>query len=273
MPRIYPMELIMFSKFKLTVLLLSTLVLSSCNLPKRQVNQISTPMPTSTETPTVIPVMPTSTTTPIPSVCDNLYYPNQLSNTWEYAGNNTALGDYVRTDIISNSSSQSFTVESNLSSVTYPVDYNCTPEGLTSVDPIQQYLGALLNTPNSPVNVTLLSNSGITLPAQINPGDSWQQVAEFKGSVNNTSASGRVVFNYSAVGFENITVPFGTYNALRVDCNIRIELTPFRILAGTYEATNWMAPNVGIIKSTGTSHIPNLDFIDSLELTSFTSSN
>jgi hypothetical protein len=137
------------------------------------------------------------------------------------------------------------------------VDYACTNAGLIALNPIQQYIGALLTSLNAQVNVNLLSNSGISLPAKIS---------------QDISTNGRLVFVYTAVGYENITVPFGTFDALRVDATIRIEIGGFRILTGTYETTTWMAPNVGIIKSVGTSHVPRVEFSDSMELTRFATS-
>jgi hypothetical protein len=81
--------------------------------------------------------------------------------------------------------------------------------------------------------------------------------------------NGTFVFNYIAVGYENVTVTFGTFNALRVDATIRIEVSSFRILAGTYTTTAWMVPEIGIVKSEGTSHLPSVDFTDAMQLTSF----
>jgi hypothetical protein len=268
-----------------STLILSMLFLSSCNLPSKQAIHTQTPTPTSksstmidtpahTTTPTSIPITSTNAPTPtaIPSLCDNLYFPNASGDTWEYAGNNTAIGAYTRTDTLSNSNNDSFTVQSKLSDVTYMVDYACTDAGLIALNPIQQYMGALLTSLNAQVNVNLLSNSGISLPAKISPGDTWQQIAEFEASSQDISTNGRLVFIYTAVGYENITVPFGTFDALRVDATIRIEIGGFRILAGTYETTTWMAPNVGIIKSVGTSHVPRVEFSDSMELTRFATS-
>jgi len=255
----------MFKKFTVifSALILTTVLLSSCNLPNRQT------IPTQTLTPTSITVEVINTPTPVPSLCDNLYFPNEVGDTWEYAGNNTALGAYTRTDNISNSNDKSFSVQSTVSGATSVVDYSCTVAGLVSTDPIQQYVGPLLSSLGAQVNINLLSNSGISLPAKINPGDTWQQIAEFDASSASYSTNGRLVFDYNAVGYENITVPSGSYNALRVDTTIRIEISAFRILAGTYEMTTWMAPNVGIIKTQGTSHVSNVNFSDGLELTTF----
>jgi hypothetical protein len=258
----------MFKKFTciFSALILTSVLLSSCNLSNRQT------IPTQTLTPTSVIVEALSTPTPVPSLCDNLYFPNAIGDTWEYAGNNTAMGAYSRTDTISNSGEKSFSLQSSVSGATSMVDYSCTEAGLVSTNPIQQYVGPLLSALNAQVKINLVSNSGISLPAKINPGDSWQQIAQFDASSASYSTNGRLVFNYTAVGYENITVPSGSYNAMRVDTIIRIEISSFRILAGTYEMTTWMAPNVGIIKSQGTSHVSNVDFSDSLELTRFVSS-
>ena len=254
----------MYRKCTLIVLILSTVFFSSCNLPDKQPVQVQNTLPS--------PVVLTPESSPTPIVlCDNLYFPNSLDDRWEYSGNNTALGDYTRTDRITASSDKSFTVESTLSSVTYTVEYNCSEAGLIAVNPIQQYMGALITGPNAPVNVTLISNSGLSLPARINPGDSWQQTAEWDASANEFSMNGRFVFDYSVVGYEKVTVPFGIFDALRVNATIRIEVSGFRILAGTYTTTTWMVPEVGVIKSEGTSHVPGVDFTDRLELTGFSS--
>jgi hypothetical protein len=55
-----------------------------------------------------------------------------------------------------------------------------------------------------------------------------------------------------------------------VNTSILIEISNFRIQYGTYDITFWMAPNVGMIKSQGTSNVPNVSFSDSLELNRFT---
>jgi hypothetical protein len=261
----------MFNKstFIFSALILTSILLSSCNLPIRQIIPTQTVTPTSVTIKATSTPIPTPTPTPVPSLCDNLYFPNTVGDTWEYAGNNTAMGAYTRTDAISNSGDKSFSVQSSVAGATSTVDYSCTEAGLVSTNPIQQYVGPLLSSLGAQVDIKLLSNSGISLPAKINPGDTWQQIAEFDASSASYSTNGRLVFDYTAVGYENVTVPSGTYNALRVDTTIRIEISRFRILAGTYEMSSWMAPNVGIIKSQGTSHVSNVDFSDSLELTRF----
>lgn len=254
----------MFNKstFIVTALILSVLILSSCNLPNREVLNVQIP---ESQVSSIV-----NTPTPVPTLCTNLYFPNNPGDTWEYTGNTSATGSYTRTDTVSNSGNTAFSVESSVSGVSYPVEYSCSEAGLVAVNPIQQYLGAILTSLNGQIELNLVSNSGISLPNQVNPGDSWQQIVEWEGSAQGISTNGRLVFDYNAAGYETVTVPSGTYEALRVNTSILIEISNFRIQYGTYDITFWMAPNVGMIKSQGTSNVPNVSFSDSLELNRFT---
>ncbi len=239
-------------------ILLPALLLSACNLPNR-LPAVATITPTNS-------ITTPSTPTPVPSLCENLYFPTTLGDAWEYAGNTSATGAYARSDSITSSGMDAFTVQSTVSEMSYNVDYSCTPAGLVAVNPIQQYLGPILNALNGQVTLNLTSNSGISLPKNINPGDTWQQIIEWEGSAQGMSTNGRLVIDYTAVGYETVTVAAGTYDALKVNTSIRIEITNFRIEYGSYGITTWMAPNVGVVKSQGSSNVPNVQFSDSLEL-------
>ena len=256
----------MFKKFTFIVatFIMLMLVLTACNLPTNQKLDAQTPL--SLDAPVAnIP-------TPVPTLCDNQYFPNTLGDTWDYTGNTSATGAYTRMDTITNLGEKSFTVQSNISGVSYNVDYSCTEAGLVAVNPIQQYLGAILSSLNGQVSLNLVSNSGISLPSKISPGDTWQQVVEWEGSAQGLSTNGRLIFDYTAAGYETVTIPSGTFDTLRVNTSIRIEVSDFNIKYGSYEITNWMAPNLGIIKSQGSSNVPNVEFSDNLELTRFTPS-
>ncbi len=243
-----------------SILIIVTLLLSSCNLPQRQVSTSPTSMAN---------VLPQISPTPAP-LCANPYFPTTSGDRWEYSGTNSLLGNYTRVDVIASSSNATFTQESTLDTITYSVPYDCTAAGLTSQNPVQQYAGALLNSPNAPVSVKLSSNSGVTLPDSVAPGATWQQTADFEATSSQINVNGRFVFDYTAVGLESVTVPAGTYNALRVDATIHIQVTSLHVPAGTYTITSWWAPGVGLVKSEGTSHVTGIDFTDSLQLASFT---
>ncbi len=243
------------------VILLLSLSLSGCNLPNKQ--DVTSP----TQSTSVAPQI-----TPTPSsLCANPLFPNSVGDQWLYTGTNSIIGNYDRTDTITSSSNASFTQGTSVGKVTYSVTYDCSTNGLTAVNPIQQYGGVLLNNPNIPVNVKLTANSGVSLPSKINPGDTWQQIADWEATSQQLNVNGRFVFDYTAVGYESITVTAGTYNALRITTTIHVELTSFHVPAGNYTIISWWVPKVGMVKSEGTSHVPGVDFTDSMQLTSFTS--
>ncbi len=255
----------MLKKFRLTstMLILLIFILSACNLPSRQVSQTQ---PASL--PSIVTTAPSPTPTPV-SLCSNEYFPSSNGSTWQYSGTNSAIGAYERTDTISALGSENFTVQTTEANITFTSSYSCSADGLTSANPVEQYAGALLSSSNAPVTVTLTSNEGITIPARLSPGDTWQQTAGFDATSKEINVSGTFVFNYSAIGYEQVTVPLGTFNALRVDTTVRIEVTALRILAGTYSISTWLAPQVGIVKSEGASHVTGIEFTDNMQLSSF----
>jgi hypothetical protein len=246
----------------ISVLIVSTLLLSACNLPERQVLQDTTSEPPAAEVTQALP-------TPV-SACANPYFPSSTGSSWTYSGSDSYTGNYTRVDRVSQSNGNSFTVDTMVGEIPYSVTYACSSTGLIASDPVTQYAGALLSSTNTPITVTLTSNTGTTLPTDIQPGDTWQQMADFEASSSDLNISGRFVFDYTAVGFENVSVPFGTFNALRVDTTIRIEVSAFHVTAGTYSLSTWMVEDIGIVKSQGTSHVSGINFSDGMQLTSFT---
>lgn len=228
--------------------IVSTLVLSACNLPNRQIAATKTPLLSGA-------AAPQNTSTP-PPLCVNPYFPNRVGVRWEYSGTNSLVGDYTRTDVISSSADVTFTQETTIDNVTYSVPYDCSTTGIMSINPVQQYAGALLNSPNTPVNVKLTSNTGTSLPSSINPGNTWQQTVGFEATSQQLNVNGRFVFDYAAVGFEDVTVKAGAYNALRVNATIRIEVTGLHILAGTYTTIMWLVPGLAWSKVTAQATLP-----------------
>lgn len=271
-------RIIMQTKFIVLgiVLVAGLLLLTYCNLPNRESTEVVV-TPTTTPQMTITPTADLTTTSPSTptraiTLCDHPYQPSNVGDTWVYAGSSSTRAVSTRTDRVIKSSETAFTIKSELPGVDYTVDYTCTAQGLVADNPVQQYLGALLASPSQQLEVKLISASGISLPAEIKPGDTWQQVAEVDAKIRGTSANGWLVYDYKAVGFETVTVPFGTFEALRVVADIRIEVTPFRILAGTFTVTSWLVEDIGMVKSEGTSDVPGVDFSGTLELTEFTGS-
>jgi hypothetical protein len=242
------------------IFLCSVAGLSGCNLPERQAAQTH-----------IQPGASLVEITPTPSAqCSNPYFPIAVGDLWEYSGNNSLVGAYTRTDNVTSAQTTSFTLATSVGSVSYSVIFDCSSTGLTAENPIQQYAGALLSSPDAPVRVKMTSNSGTSLPAMIIPGDTWQQTADWQATSPRLNINGRFVFDYSAAGYENVTVPAGQFNTLRVDAIIHVEVTSLHVPVGTFTTTSWWAAEVGLVKSEGISHVTGVDFTDSMQLTKFT---
>ena len=203
--------------------------------------------------------------------CDNDYMPSDEGTTWAFAGNSSATGAYTRTDTIVSSGDDGFTVETQLTKVTYTQEFACTDEGLVNMEPNQSDIAVMLRGPSGGVSVQRVSNSGVTFPMEIQAGDSWQQVFEWQATGPDSSGHGTFTYDFTAVGIEKVSVPAGTFDALRIDAVVQMDIGFNPTVSGTYVTTIWLVQDIGLVKSEGTSQIPGVKFTDSLELVAFDS--
>jgi len=128
-------------------------------------------------------------------------------------------------------------------------------------------------------------SGGVTLPRNINAGDTWMQRTDFAAGnwlkpLNSQtlplpSGSGRFIYKYEAIGIEQLVVPTGTYDAIRIDVTAEGHIDPSRVFSPTFkgttcsmnsnevdqinplmiltfEGTTWWAKEVGWVKKIGT---------------------
>ncbi len=101
---------------------------------------------------------------------------------------------------------------------------------------------------------TVESSEGVTLPADLRPGRTWSQRLVYSGrqTVGELTIDSRndLTTSCKATGEEQVTVPAGTFQALRVECSYAMKIT----LQGTTLPLNmngviWYAQGVGVVKS------------------------
>ena len=231
----------------------------------------STKLPTlSVSTPTE-PPPPTATATDAPELCDNTYFNSNGDTTWTYSGNNSKLGDYTRTDTIVDSRDDGFTMGTTLPDVSYAVEFACADAGLIDMDPLKGGFTMLLSGPSSPVSVITTGISGLTFPRDIQPGDTWQHVVDWEATYSGDTSQGQFIYQYLARGLEVVTVPWGTFDAMHLDVQVEMGAGFGGAFSGTYDENLWLVKDIGIVKSEGTSHIPGVEFTDTMELNSFSS--
>jgi hypothetical protein len=155
-------------------------------------------------------------------------------------------------------------------------EWTCEPEGLVALQ-LGGAPAALLNSQNIHLNLDVQNSSGVTFPGQMKPGDEWQQNVDVEGNVsmNNESgeATGTAQMNFNAIGNESVTVPAGSFDALKIqvdttlNINVAYEGSSLPVkFSGTY--TYWFVQDVGWVKASGTGSMFGASFSETTELQS-----
>ncbi|MDQ2693203.1 MAG: hypothetical protein M3Y68_14285 [Chloroflexota bacterium] len=210
-------------------------------------------------------------------LCANTYYPVRQGATWTYKSTGGPAGEYSFTDTITAVGQDSFTLTTQIGGLINLQDWNCTPDGL-----LAHQLGgapaAMLNSQGIQLTLNATHASGVVFPSQINPGDTWQHTLDVAGNVTvaneEAEAAGTAQMNFSAIGNESVTVPAGTFDALKiqVDTTLNVDASYEGItlpvaFSGTH--TYWFVPGVGWVKSTGTGNFLAASFSETTELQSY----
>ena len=255
-------------------LLLVMIFATACSLPGNE-----TPTQTVSATGTEPPLTPESNETPAAGegLCANAYYPVREGATWSYKSTSGPAGDFSFTDTITSVREDGFTLTSQFDDLTRTQEWACKPEGLVALQ-LGGPSAATLNTQDMQLNLTVNNVSGVTFPSQITTGDQWQHALEFEGELDiagtPAEATGSAQSNFSALGIENVTVPAGTFDAMKiqVDSTITINATFQGVsmpvaFSGTY--TFWFAQGVGWVKASGTGEVVGTSFTETIELQSY----
>jgi hypothetical protein len=242
----------------------------------------STPPVPPTNTQSTDPAQPTATLedsypNPEQGRCTNVYYPVRQGATWTYKSTGGPAGEYSFTDTITSVRDDGFSLSTQIGDLTRTQEWTCTAEGLAALQ-LGGAPAAMLNSQNIQLNLDINNATGVTFPSQISPGHQWQQILDVTGNVTamneEAEATGNVQMNFSAIGNESVTVPAGTFEALKVDVDVTLNIN------ATYEGitlpvsfsgdyTYWFAPNVGWVKASGTGNVLGSSFSDTTELQSY----
>jgi hypothetical protein len=259
-------------------LVLTIVFLAACSSPS---NAPAAPQTTQTQP------APTDATTPataeagVPSteegLCTNTYYPVRQGATWNYKSTGSPAGGYSFTDTISAVRNDGFTLSTQSGDLTHTQEWACRPEGLVAL----QFGGApaaLLDAQSVHLKMQAGNVSGVTFPSQIKAGDQWQHTLDLQGDVtvgaHTGTAKGSAQTNFKALGNESVTVPAGTFDALKIQADTTLKMDVsyqgFSLpvtFSGSY--IYWFAPGVGWVKASGTGNAEGTSFSETIELQSY----
>jgi hypothetical protein len=248
-------------KSKLFTLIVVLLITAGCaSAPVAAPASTSTPPPPQVEAPVlvdlstptqaaieVVPNTPEPSPTPAPAVknandqCDNPYYPVVDGATWTYTNN--SIGQFTHT--LNVSDDQIFTIQVISGDTTFNIEGQCTQDGVILMD---NSLTTTAQSSDGAGTVTTTNQDGVTLPNDIQVGDDWSQTIEYSaGSGGETSFSGTIETSYKAVGYESVSVPAGTFEALKIVQTSSLSMAGQNVMDTT--SNLWYVQGVGNVKT------------------------
>jgi hypothetical protein len=188
------------------------------------------------------------------TACDHPYLPLRPGSSWTYStteGTSTwSVGSAGGT-----ADSAEATMAISMAEVAMTTHWNCTSEGIISYD-----FGNITVAEMGQIASTDVTNSsGVFLPAAslLAPGYSWSDnyslvmhITAEGFSVDMTMSAAET---WTAAGMETVSVPAGTFEAMRVEGTENISMSGFMGMEGVdtvVDATFWFAEGVGIVRYT-----------------------
>jgi hypothetical protein len=137
---------------------------------------------------------------------------------------------------------KTFTIDVKAPQSNFLIKGQCTDAGIVLLDVPDTSLS--VSDESNSATMTTTSNEGITLPNEIQVGDTWSQTMglAFTASEEQTFEY-TITTTYTAIGYEEVTVPAGKFNALKIEQKSEMGgPTPMLQLL-------WYAQGVGNIKT------------------------
>lgn len=242
--------------FTLTLLLLSSL---ACSLGKQP--PAAPVEPPSQPPASAVPPTPTAAAT---TQCQNpYYYPVVEGASWNYQLSDASGSNSTFTRTITAVREDGFDEQDVFSvGTTRQGSWACQNGNLTALTPT---FGASVSATDMQFNFTIESNSGISFPANPQPGQGWSQniVYSTTQNLNNLNMEARVTaqIDCQAIGMEKVSTPAGEFDALRVDCSTRMDVSMSGSPAITISdnSSAWYAQGIGMVKSSSVSNMGNTE--------------
>jgi len=191
------------------------------------------------------------------NACDHPYLPLRSGASWSYDSSEGGMTWNV-TSAGGSAASASATMAFSMPEATFTINWTCSSAGITSYD-----FGNISSSAfGEIVTLDVVNSSGSWLPPaeSLVPGYSWSNdytmvvSSSFGGeSVELTTTTSE---SWSVGGMETVSVPAGTFDALRIDGTSTMEMSGFMgisVPATTTRQTFWFAEGVGIVRYTSSS--------------------
>jgi len=171
--------------------------------------------------------------------CGNPYYPVVEGASWTYR-----VGETTATHTMTLDSGNTFVLNVEGGDTSFTIDGICTDEGIFLMD--VPGMSTTATTSDGTGRVTTSGSEGVTLPNDVQVDDEWSQTISANVALGDSPMAVVIDTQYKAVGYENVTVPAGTFQALRVDAQSTLDMAGNK---SDFTQTLWYAEGVGTVKS------------------------
>ncbi len=249
-----------FERFVAIAMLCCSSLASGCNL---SMNGAS---PTATPVASMGGLKPSEETLPAPTVtqqakkenCANDYYPVITGASWKYTGNNSIGNSFSFTRTITNASDDGFEDQDVWDGgTTRTGTWTCDNGNLTA---LSQGGVATVSVPTGPDTPKLEAESveadGVSIPGEMKIDESWDQSVNLIGKMTllqggmTVAVTNETQITCTPTSVENVSVPAGSFEAMKVICTSSMTVTIDNNTPGTITSTStiWYVNGVGIAK-------------------------
>ena len=211
-------------------------------------------------------------------LCDNLLFPAKQGATWTYASTGGPGGSFTYTDTISSARADGFTITSQFADLVRTQEWSCQPDGLKALQ-LGGGTAAGISTLGMTAAFTTVEITGVSLPKEITSGMLWNYSLKMQGTMampgdQQAQSSGVYSVTMQEMGRETITVPAGTFEAVKIQSNSTIDIStsfegievPVKFNGTTI---SWYVPGIGFVKSVENGDFGGTAFAATTELQSY----
>ena len=197
---------------------------------------------------------------------------------WVYTSTDGPSGSFNYTNSITAVRADGFTLTSQFPDAIRTQEWACQPDGLKALQ-LGGGSAAGVSIQGMTADLTTSEVTGISLPKDISSGMEWQYSLVLQGTVampgdQQSQSSGTYHASMKELGRETVTVPAGTFEAIKIQSNSTVDIisafagieVPIKFNGTTI---TWYAPGVGYVKSVENGDFGGTAFSATTELQSY----
>jgi len=208
----------------------------------------------------ILPTFESSNPTSISSngLCGNTLSPATQGAAWTYTSSGGPSGSFNYTNSITSTRADGFTLTTQFTDRTSTQEWACQADGLKALQ-LGGGSGAGISIQSMTTDLVTSEITGISLPKDITSGMQWQYNLSLQGTIvmpgdSQAPSNGTYSVVMQEIGSEIITVPAGTFEAVKIQSNSTVDIisvfggieVPIKFNGTTI---TWYAPGVGYVKS------------------------